>query len=407
MINKNTIELLEQLSTMTGTGSRKAKEDLLRNNLDSLKEYMDIAFNPYRVFKIQEIKTPQLIHDNITQDLTVIAETLEAKKGLTNEDKDWVYACLNSIEDERQRHWTKLAILKNVKIGVDVKTLNKCGYDIPSFELLLASVNKENSLDGIEYPCFVQPKLDGIRCVYFPHLKQFIGRNGRIIPNLNLHDHFEINTDMILDGELYDHSLKFNDIVSVTSSDEKSIPEGFRFVVFNALTKEEWEKQECTTTYLEQTDIISTIVSTSKNIEAITNYEAKCPEQAMHLHYSFLSKGYEGSMVRNKTSKYQWKRVRINEGVLIKIKPFDLVDAEVTGFYEGTSKYQSMLGGLTVRLENGIMTDIGSGFTDSERQEYWQHKDKLIGKWIVVKYTELTPDNNLRFPIFEGFRDPK
>ena len=40
-------------------------------------------------------------------------------------------------------------------------------------------------------------------------------------------------------------------------------------------------------------------------------------------------------------------------------------------------------------------------------KEMWSKRDSMVGQWMHIKYTELTVDGNLRFPIFDGIRDGK
>jgi len=413
MISDKTFELLDQLAEVEkGQGSRTAKMDILKQNKEHLVEFFDIAFNPYRVFKIQQIpEKPIELHKWIAYDLETLAQHLEGKKGLTNLDKDAVAASMVYIEEtmgESARKWCETAILKNIKMGVDVKTLNKVGYNIPVFDLLLASPNKENSLEGItEYPCLVQEKLDGVRCVYFPKMDVFLGRNGKIIPNIKLKEHFEINTDLILDGELYDSNLKFEEIFGVTSSDDKEVPASFRFVIFNALTQKEWDSQKCETPYINQLQKIKEVIKASKNLTMINSKTARSAEEVMENHAEFIGRGLEGTMVRGIKSLYKWKRVKLNEDVLIKIKQSDMTDGKIIDTYEGENRHQNALGGFVVQLDDGIQVDVGGGLSDDLRKELWTKRDELVDKWIMIKYTEKTSEGSLRFPIFNGFRDSK
>ena len=75
---------------------------------------------------------------------------------------------------------------------------------------------------------------------------------------------------------------------------------------------------------------------------------------------------------------------------------------------EGNGKYQGMLGKFICegKVEGHfIKTEVGSGFNDEQRSEFWKEKKSLIGKKIECKYQNLTDDNSsLRFPIFLKFK---
>ena len=83
----------------------------------------------------------------------------------------------------------------------------------------------EDRQDGLEYPLYSQPKLDGIRCIVQKNSHGELTaktRNGKVIdavPHIleSLEEFFVDNPDAILDGELYNHDLKdnFNKITSL------------------------------------------------------------------------------------------------------------------------------------------------------------------------------------------------
>lgn len=69
---------------------------------------------------------------------------------------------------------------------------------------------------------------------------------------------------------------------------------------------------------------------------------------------------------------------------------------------EGTGKYAGMLGALIV--DNGkAEVEVGSGFTDAERREFWENPPECI----EIKYQEELPSGSLRFPVFVRARDDK
>jgi DNA ligase 1 len=73
--------------------------------------------------------------------------------------------------------------------------------------------------------------------------------------------------------------------------------------------------------------------------------------------------------------------------------------------YEGTGKYEGMMGGLTVIQDNNKICDVGSGFTDEDRKWMWENKDQVIGRIAEVSFQEMTNDDIMRFPIFKRWRD--
>ena len=55
-----------------------------------------------------------------------------------------------------------------------------------------------------------------------------------------------------------------------------------------------------------------------------------------------------------------------------------------------------------------IRVNVGSGFSDDERDDYWKNRDSLIGDVVEVRADAVTQnqegDYSLRFPRFKTFR---
>jgi DNA ligase-1 len=93
------------------------------------------------------------------------------------------------------------------------------------------------------------------------------------------------------------------------------------------------------------------------------------------------------------------------------LKPFIEVSLEVVAVEEGTGRNIGKLGALVCKGEdNGqrIQVNVGSGFTDSNRDTYWSGRDSLIGNIVEVRADAVTQNQDgtysLRFPRFLRFR---
>ena len=54
-------------------------------------------------------------------------------------------------------------------------------------------------------------------------------------------------------------------------------------------------------------------------------------------------------------------------------------------------------------------TNVGSGFTDLQRKEFWEKKEKLLGQIIEIRADSISKSQDgknwsLRFPRFKAFR---
>ncbi len=78
--------------------------------------------------------------------------------------------------------------------------------------------------------------------------------------------------------------------------------------------------------------------------------------------------GYEGLVVKPFDYRYEKRRSQS----WLKMKDILSKDLKVVHYFEGTGKYEGMLGGLIVD-HKGKDVRVGGGFSDVQRQEYWKH----------------------------------
>ena len=312
--------------------------------------------------------------------------------GLTEEDIDLVWKI----------------VTKKLKIGIDVKGLNKAGYNLPTFECMLAATNKDNSCGTMPFPALLMPKLDGCRMLLFPK-RVALGRSGKPVPNKALVEWLP-DTPWVLDGEFYMHGVPFDEISGLFRAKDRPIPEGYRFHIFNAFTEQEWNNQQIDATYDEVMQRVRHICGLYPTSLVPVGSKVVDDEEAVSRGLQELwDQGYEGGILRNVGKPaYMWKRCSLKDNCMIKLKKIDYTDAKIVGFVEGEGKYSGMLGALQVQLENGIDFEIGTGYTDDQRVELWQNRDELLGEWVHCKFTELTETGMPRPPVvFMNIRDSK
>ena len=109
----------------------------------------------------------------------------------------------------------------------------------------------------------------------------------------------------------------------------------------------------------------------------------------------------------NLDAPYECKRVK----TLIKVKKFFDMSLRVIDVEEGTGRNKGRLGAIVCKYYDNTV-NCGSGFSDEQRDYYWEHRDEVIGKIVDVKYKEVTTDNktglrSLQFPVFLGTRFDK
>lgn len=248
----------------------------------------------------------------------------------------------------------------------------------------------------IQYPVMVQPKINGLRMIA-EFGKKIYSRTGKPLqlpPGLleDLKRVTKFRKD-ILDGELYAHGIPLGRICGnakrLVSKDQDVT---LMFYVFDIVEDKPFSKRNIRLANLPTTD----------NVNIVPTSIAKSHKEVMDFLDIFIAGGYEGIMVRNPHAPYQQKRTKD----LLKFKPWHYIKVVITAFVEGKGKYKGMLGAFVVNGEtkrNGLRSkkfrcNVGSGFTDIQRQEFWS--GGLLKKKITIKYIELTEYDIPYSPIF-------
>ena len=255
--------------------------------------------------------------------------------------------------------------------------------------ILLCYPFTEHRLNKWPTPWYVQPKLEGDRCraVWDPNIGYVLYSSTErpilSVPHINraLND---LNITEELDGELYNHDLpheQIHGIVSRTVNIHRNYKD-CQFHIFDAnlLDKTQAERDKWLRETIPRDEHIYR-VSTSPVADKDSLYE-------MYESY-FLDMHYEGIVVRHKDGLYVPKR-SIHA---MKLKPrqvdhYVCVEIHEETSIEGIPKYS--LGAITVQDADGNRFRVGTGFTQKQRQEYWDHPNKILGKVIEVRYQALT-----------------
>ncbi len=267
---------------------------------------------------------------------------------------------------------------------------------VPSV-MLAHDFNKRGK--DISFPCFVQPKFDGTRCVAIPN-KGLFSRNKKSYPHLQ-HIQSEINrlpSSMILDGELYSDTLTFQEIVGLVkretlkpSDQEKQLQ--IKLYVYDIINSNPYENRFINLQLLFR-------LHRFKYLVLVKTENCENQEQLKQKHSEYVLEGYEGIMLRNKNSSYKGSR-SID---LQKYKEFFDDEYEVIGYQEGQGLEEGCVLWTCITSERKQFSCRPRGSRE-ERQEMFLHGDKYIGKKLSVKYQELTDDGIPRFPVGIAFRD--
>lgn len=282
------------------------------------------------------------------------------------------------------------------------------------FKPLLASAADVKSL---VYPLLATPKIDGIRCLVTEEGP--LSRKLKPIPNLHIQSMLNDAGLVGLDGELltFTNGVRddFNTVQSKVMSRDGE-PD-FKFIVFDRFDIPEEP-------YFRRVQLIDTQGHSTlevlhpveiNNQDELDQYEAECVDKL----------GWEGVMLRRPFSPYKYGRSTAKEGILLKLKRFVDTEATIIGVveqYENTNEAKinalglterssakagkvakGTLGALRCSWEHGEF-EIGTGFTQAQRDALWAERGSLIGKKVTFKYQGLGSNGAPRFPVFLGIR---
>lgn len=264
----------------------------------------------------------------------------------------------------------------------------------------------------MKFPCDVQPKLDGLRCV--TDGVQFWSREGNLFSGVNMdYAGLKGHTDgKLLDGELmlpglFGYDFVFEDIISAVKSKYEPVmkrplnprTKDLVFCVFDVLDTTgtlTWaQRYEWLKSHLRVAAHPKWLLVEARRID--TKMEAEPARD------DYLEKGFEGVMLRAPDALYE---VGERSAGLMKFKDMIEEDFPIIGAKEGEGKDKGTPIWL-VQLENGKTSEARSKGRLDARQDLWKHRESIIANRtkVTVIYQGRTADGKLRFPRAKALRN--
>lgn len=449
---RKSFEVFEKIREESSTLS---KTEILKKNSDNnvLKSLFFLAYNPFLVYNIKKIpkhtetreSSEQALCENLFRFIELL-KSLNQREITGNAAIDALQNFLSSC-DTQEYEWYSKILQKDLKIGLADKGINKVFKDlIPTYEVLLANkfelvdlgLDTEAAIKLLPNLVIAEPKLDGMRLNIFVFKDEVIirTRNGKVVfgyQRLAKEAQEKLPWGYVYDGELMSRDFvervkentKNNSLLEpnrecfsdlMTNAFSLASSKDGVFNLFDALTFEEWNTRRCHHTLKERKEWIqeNLLGKQYENIKIVPwskvfhkNSESD-RRQIVELFHKYLVLGYEGLMVKDYESVYEFKR----SNTLLKMKYMLEIDLEVVDIYEGAqgTKYEHMLGGVYCSYK-GNLVGVGSGWNDYERQYYWEHPELIVGKVIEIQYQSETQNKqgeySLSFPVKVCVREDK
>ena len=266
-------------------------------------------------------------------------------------------------------------------------------------------------------PVFIQPKLDGVRCliqakpyadkgVILPIVTAY-SRTGKEWKNINhileeLVPFFTKHPNVVLDGELYNHDFRddFEQIISMvrkTKPDAEARAKSRDNVQFHCYdivnkrmkfsTRDKW---------------LAVNLPESYCVQLVNTYQVYSNDSATSMHETNLNDGYEGSIVRI-NDVYKCGR----SWSLRKFKDFHDAEANIVGYEEGKGKRIGTLGKFLMQDDYGNQFGCppGKGHNYKDLAVMLANIHQYMGQRATFTYFERTKAGSYRHPLFKCIRN--
>ena len=264
-------------------------------------------------------------------------------------------------------------------------------------------------------PVFIQPKLDGIRCIM--KSDGCYSRNGKKFMNVQhlytkaIQDLFKANPLLVIDGELYNHDLRdnFEKIVSLvrkqkpTSDDRKEARKMIQYHVYDYcmavnnkinLLESDMNRYEKRMHQLTCSDMYG------KHIRYVPARGVHSLDKAKEIHNDFLQQGYEGSILRL-DGPYKCGR----SYDLMKFKDFSDTEATIVSWVEGKGKRRGTIGKFIAIDSDGVRFGMPVMDNFKKLQKNFKDMQDWVGRTATFTYFERTRAGSYRHPLFKAIRD--
>lgn len=409
---------------------RTNKEQIIDANRDNAEflEGCRLALDPMITFGLKQI--PEKTNEDgpgLSWDSFTLALTGFVNRSFTgNLARDVINNMLNAATQEQWNYWYRRILIKDLRCGVSEKTINKVVKGtIPVFECQLShdSANHESKVCGKK---MIEVKLNGVRVltiVYPDGRVDQLSRNGKELLNFgHIKDQFSavasnLTEPTVFDGEVM--SSSFQDLMKQVHRKENVTAGDAVLHLFDIIPLDQFQegkfavKQRERTAWLKQwyEEYMNLLPNVTVLDHAVVDLDTDQGQKLFSMYNkSAVENGYEGIMIKDLDAAYECKR----STAWLKLKPFIEVSLSVTAVEEGTGRNVGRLGAFVCSgVDDGksIKVNVGSGFSDSNRDSFWAshvENDNIVGQVVEVRADAVTQNQDgtysLRFPRFLRFR---
>ena len=423
------------IQELEADNSRLAKEAIIAREAEAGNDEFfagcKLALDSMITFGVKKVPESSASGPGLSRDdfLNLVVQ-LSIRQLTGNAAQKAVQDAMNKATEAQWNNWYRRILIKDMRAGFSEKTINTvvekkyADYAIPVFSCQLAhdSANHESKVAGER---LIEVKLDGVRVitivhpdgrvdqysrngkelVNFPHIKEQISRNAE-----------SFSEPVILDGEVM--SASFQDLMKMVHRKSDVQSDDAVLNLFDVITLEEFQQGRGQHRQFDRSvtlaawhnqyhESMPNVTVVGQELVDLNSFVGQA--RFKQINQDAVEGGYEGIMIKDPEAVYECKR----SVAWLKLKPFIEVSLTVIAVEEGTGRNAGKLGALICEgVDDGklIKVNVGSGFTDSDRDAYWQSRENVIGHTVEVRADAATKSQDseetwsLRFPRFLRFR---
>lgn len=244
----------------------------------------------------------------------------------------------------------------------------------------------------IKYPCYVQPKLNGVRVIATieGYKTQLWSSGGKEYHSCNpiKEDLKDLFPDHIIpDGEVYKHGWPLQKISGLTRRINCHSMEdhALEYHIFDIVDFENPFEARLMKLREYECELASACYP---NIRIVPTELVTCKEEAEYWYKHWVAQGYEGMIYRNMHLMYKQKRSMD----MIKRKEFHDGEFEIISYTEGVGKLVGCLASFRCKTLDGGEFDAPMVGTHEYLRSLWKERDNFIGKDLTVQFLEYSAE---------------
>lgn len=285
------------------------------------------------------------------------------------------------------------------------KSLEDCQQGEVILPMLAKDYKSESKKINWNLPVYIQPKLDGMRCL--AHIEagvkvELISRTGKVIENM---DHIkkiliQSSENIILDGELYLHGQGFQRNMELIKKYRPGETEDISFHIYDVVLPQD--------SFKTRNQVVEAAVSFFRGLPGFNNeiipvetVSVENEEDIKDNHKCFLTELYEGSIIRHGDAGY---KISGRSDSLLKYKNFIDLAVPIKDIEPADARPDW---GVPVFSWDGATNNelrAGVKMSHEQRKDLLLNKKDYIGKMAELRFFEYSTTGVPRFPVMVGIR---